>query len=757
MDIAHYNKQEIRLETMSRDSYQIIYEASLRDDVSCVHCHTPVRFYLGIERAPYFYHPNKDAHAACSHLSVPAKKEKKETEVSYKEQNGFRIPTGRAISDTKEDTVTWKAKQTVKKIPAFMEEIHEEQYSLSDDTNFPLDKKQYKAVTTTEGPLLILAGAGSGKTRVLTARTAYMIAKKDIPAKSIMLVTFTAKAAAEMKERINHFPMLTRQDVQDVVIGTFHSLFYKIILHHDSVRWGSSRLLKFEWQRDRIMKEIAREKDLDEKEFAFDAAMQQISYWKNTLTSPESIKPADEWEETVSYLYKRYEEEKQQHGYFDFDDMLYGCYELLKNNPDLVARYQRRFHYFLIDEFQDINTVQYEIIRLLSSHTNNLCIVGDDDQSIYAFRGSDPTFILEFDQHYPDAKIITLSENYRSSHRIVSAANNVIRLNKKRRAKKMKAQYDSDKTPLFFFPYDEEEEATMIVQDIKERIEKGANPSDFAILYRTNTASRALFERLTQSSLPFIIEQDAESFYERRMIKSLLAFLRLSVNDNDEQALQHLLVSLFLKQSALQDVKALSILEDCSYIEALGKLTNVQSFQQRKLKKLVPLFKGLHKLSPAVAIEKIEKDMGFSDFVKKRGNEGNVMDKGSDDIRDFKVVARKFTTIKQLLDHVDDMIAKNKEMKKLSKQYKQAISLLTIHRSKGLEYKHVYLLSMVDGSLPHDYALESLRNGDHAPLEEERRLCYVAMTRAQETLYISIPQMRRGRTTYSSRFLQSLQ
>jgi DNA helicase II / ATP-dependent DNA helicase PcrA len=757
MDIAHYNKQDIRLDTMSRDMYQVIYEASLRDEVLCIHCQHPVRFYIGIEYTPYFYHPNKDAHATCSQLAVPSPKEKKTTSISYKEQNGFKLPTSRSIADTKVEEVIWKEKQPIKSIPSFTEETQEEQYSLSDDMHFPLDKKQYEAVTTTEGPLLILAGAGSGKTRVLTARTAYMITEKNIPAKSIMLVTFTAKAAAEMKERIHHFSMLTRQDVQDIVIGTFHSLFYKIILHHDPVRWDSARLLKFEWQKDRIMKEIARERDLDEKEFAFDAAMQQISYWKNTLTSPESIKPADDWEETVAYLYKRYEEQKQQHGYFDFDDMLYGCYELLKNNQELVARYQRRFHYFLIDEFQDINTVQYEIIRMLSNHTNNLCIVGDDDQSIYAFRGSDPTFILEFDQHYPDAKIVTLNENYRSSHRIVSAANKVIRLNKKRRAKKMKAQYDSDKTPLFFYPYDEEEEATMIVQDIKERIEKGANPSDFAILYRTNTASRALFERLTQSSLPFIIEQDSESFYERRMIKSLLAFLRLSINDNDEQALQHLLVSLFLKQSALQDIKAISILEDCSYIEALGKLTNVQSFQQRKLKKIAPLFKGLHKLSPVVAMEKIEKDMGFSDFVKKRGNEGNMMDKGSDDIRDFKVVARKFTTIQQLLDHVDDMIAKNKEMKKLSKQYNNAISLLTIHRSKGLEYKYVYLLSMVDGSLPHDYALESLRNGDHSPLEEERRLCYVAMTRAQETLYISIPQMRRGRTTYSSRFLQSLQ
>jgi DNA helicase II / ATP-dependent DNA helicase PcrA len=735
--------------------YQVMHEASLRDNIHCIHCNTPVRLYIGIEHPPHFYHSNKEKHAQCSPLREPSPKKDKSAEISYKEQHGFRLPTSRSITETKEE-ITWKETKTITSIPSFTEDTCEEQYSLSDNMDFPLDKKQYEAVTTTEGPLLILAGAGSGKTRVLTARTAYMIAEKNIPARSIMLVTFTAKAAAEMKERIRHFPMLTRQHIQEVVIGTFHSLFYKIILHHDPERWDSSRLLKYEWQRDRIMKEIARERTLDEKEFAFDAAMQQISYWKNTLTSPDSIKPKDEWEETVAYLYKRYEEQKNEHGYFDFDDMLYGCYELLKNNPELVARYQRRFHYFLIDEFQDVNTVQYEIIRILSSHTNNLCIVGDDDQSIYAFRGSDPTFILEFDQHYPDAKVITLSENYRSNHRIVSAANKVIRLNKKRRAKKMKAQYDSDKTPLFFFPYDEEEEATMIVQDIKERIEKGANPSDFAILYRINTSSRALFERLSQSSLPFIIEQDTESFYERRMVKSLLSFLRLSMNDNDEQALQHLLVSLFLKQSALQDLKAISILEDCSYVEALGKLTNVQSFQQRKLKKIAPLFKELHKLSPAVAIEKIEKDMGFSDFIKKRGNEGNVMDKGSDDIRDFKVVARKFTTIRELLDHIDDMIAKNKEMKKLSKQYTNAISLLTIHRSKGLEYKYVYLLSMVDGSLPHDYALESFRNGDSSPLEEERRLCYVGMTRAQETLYISVPQMRRGRTAHSSRFLQTL-
>ncbi|MBO9128622.1 ATP-dependent helicase [Bacillus sp. 165] len=760
MDIARYNQKEINLLYYPREHYQTLYEASLRGEVSCINCGEQVRLYLGIQKKPYLYHTLQKETYECDAAAHARKQEKKQELVAigtqYVEQNGFRIPKERSISEEQTFSSLWKDSQPIKSIPEFQERTEIESYSILNEENFPLDSAQYEAVTHIDGPLLILAGAGSGKTRVLTARTAYMIHERKIDAKSIMLVTFTTKAAQEMKERLQRFSTLSAKELKSLVVGTFHSIFYKMLLHHDSERWSPNSLLKYEWQMDRILKEAGAEIGIDEKEFAYDQALQQISYWKNTLTDESTIIPSSPWEDKALYLYRRYEQLKQERKLFDFDDMLYGCYELLQNNEELLQRYQNRFHYFLIDEFQDINKVQYEIMKMLSNHTNNICVVGDDDQSIYAFRGSDPSFILNFDNDYKDAAIVTLNQNYRSSHSIVTTANKVIRINKNRRAKKMKAQFHSYSLPSFFFPYDEEEEATMIVTDLKERIENGANPSDFAVLYRTHSAARAMFERLSQSHLPFIMEKDSESFYQRRIVRSMLAYLRLSLNEDDVKAMNDLIVSLFLKQSVLQDLKAISILEDCSLVQALTKLKNIHPFQQKKLQKIVPLFKTLKDASPLVAIGIIEKEMGFSDFIKKRGSEGNTMEKGSDDIRDLKVAAKKFTTVLAFISHADHMIAMNEEMKKLSKTYDNAIQLLTIHRSKGLEYKHVYVLGAVDGCLPHDYSLEAYRDGNSAPLEEERRLTYVAMTRAKESLNVSVPQTRRGRTAYPSRFIKPL-
>ncbi|MDQ0245263.1 DNA helicase-2/ATP-dependent DNA helicase PcrA [Bacillus fengqiuensis] len=766
LEHAIHQRKKIHLSRLSREKYQLIYEACLREEVTCQHCGEPVRLYLGIEQAPHFYHAAAPhSRAACEETGPAAFSLQLDKDEGKKEEhtvrNGFRLPKSRPIgAQPDNNSITWKHSTSVDLLPPFKKRI----ITTTTDTSpyiqslkekgIVLDAYQWEAVTTTEGPLLILAGAGSGKTRVLTARTAYMIQEKKIDPRSIMLVTFTAKAAKEMKQRLLHYPSMSSAVVQKLISGTFHSIFYKMIAHFQPQAWNMDRLLKWEWQKEQIVKEAGRELHLDEREFAYDQALQQISYWKNTLTAVQDVRPASQWEERVHYLYKHYEMKKQREKLFDFDDMLYGCYTMLKENPSLLARYQERLRYFLIDEFQDINKVQYEIMKMLSAGSANLCAVGDDDQSIYAFRGSNPSFILNFKDDFAGTKTVTLSENYRSSHNIVASANKVIALNKERHEKKMFAQFDNNVYPMMFFPYDEEEEATMIVTDIKEKIQQGAQPSDFSILYRTHSSSRAVFERLTQSNLPFMVEQDTESFYQRRIVRSMLGFLRLSMNPNDTKAMQDLLMSLFLKQSALNDVKAFSILNDVSLVKALTFLENLQPFQQKKLKKIVPLFASLKTLSPLAALEMIEKDMGFDEFVKKRGNEGNMMEKGSDDVRDLKVVARKFQSVSELIEHADHMTAMNKEMKQLSKQFRDSVQLSTIHRAKGLEYKYVYVLSSVDGGIPHDYALDSYRNGEEGALEEERRLLYVAMTRAQLSLYLSVPQTRRGKTAYPSRFIK---
>ncbi|MFF2446138.1 UvrD-helicase domain-containing protein [Neobacillus sp. NPDC058068] len=758
MKTAIYQHQNIVLDNLAREQYQKIFLAGKNGELHCPTCAQKVRLLLGIHESPYFFHTQEPE----IHCPEPAVTIVTEDSASFSVQNGFNLPKGRTITETQKNLELFRPSKTIEYTIPFKQVTEGSQqkrppYLLElAESGVVLDESQTAAVLDTEGSILVLAGAGSGKTRVLTVRTAFMLHDKQIDPRTIMLVTFTSKAAAEMKDRLLSYPQMKREKINQLVTGTFHSIFYRILMFHDGANWSADKLLKKEWQRDKILKEAGKELDLSEKEFAFDLALQQIGFWKNSLLMPNEVRPASEWEEKAVFLYKKYEEYKRREGLFDFDDMLLGCYQLLNSSPDLLAHYQDRFHYFLIDEFQDVNKVQYELIKLLSGMHKNVCAVGDDDQAIYSFRGSDPSYLLEFEKDFPAAKLVILEQNYRSSHEIVAASTQMIAANKVRRMKRMKAQFSSGLLPLLFFPFDEEEEATMIVTDIQERISNGENPSDFAVLYRTNAGSRAIFERLASSNLPFKLEQDAESFYQRYIVRSALSFLKVSLNEDDPHALSDILPFLFLKQAVLKELKAQSILKDCSFLEALSHLKTAHAFQEKKLKKAVTLIRGLKHMSPIIAIEKIEKDLGFLDFLKKRGNESSKIEKGSDDLKDLKVAAKSFETIEALLAHSEHMSAMNKEIKNLSKHFTDAISLSTIHRAKGLEYKTVYLIGTVDGSLPHDFALEAQRNGDFTALEEERRLFYVAMTRARNQLFISVPQQRRGKKANQSRFLAPL-
>ncbi|TXC90710.1 ATP-dependent helicase [Metabacillus litoralis] len=757
MNSAFFNGQIISLLHLPREDYQRVYEASLKDDIACAVCKHPIKMYLGINKSPHFYHSNMELNKKCQEqlIETPTIKaqEMTETEIGndYYNENGFRIPKSRSIGTVEKPKESkWQKPITIKGRAPVSLKIKTPSQLLG----IPLDHEQKEAVTTIDGPLLVLAGAGSGKTRVLTTRALYMMQEKEIDPKSIMLVTFTAKAAREMKDRLAQNSKNSTVGLNQLVIGTFHSIFYKMLIHHNSEKWNGKNLLKWDWQKENYLKQSCRELSIDEKDFPFDQAIQQIGYWKNTMKTPGEIKPADDWEETALTLFKEYEEQKRKHRQFDFDDMLVQCYEMLKENSTLLEAYQKRFHYFLIDEFQDINPVQYNLMKLLSRHTNNLCGVGDDDQTIYSFRGSEPSFILNFKEEFPDAKIISLSSNYRSDHHIVSTANEVISKNKKRLSKKMIAQYQSETSPICFFPYDEEEEATLIINDMKEKIELGANPDEFAVLYRTHTSGRAVFERFVTSSLPFTIEKGQNSFYERKMVRGVLAYLRLSVNPDDTDAITDFIRALFLKQSTLNDVKALSILHDCSLLDALLHVKGIPAFQISKINKIIPRISSLKTEKPAIALGIIEKELGFTDYLKKQGNEGNSMDRGSDDLNDLKVVAKKFLNVDEFLQHTNHMISTQHALKGHS--HDTGVQLMTVHRAKGLEYKYVYIIGAVDGSLPHDFSLESARKGNYEFLEEERRLLYVAMTRAKEHLYISCPSNRRGRKATTSRFLRPL-
>ncbi|WP_102261905.1 ATP-dependent helicase [Mesobacillus jeotgali] len=761
MKTAKYNQQSIRLDRYNREDYQKLYDDGKKGMLTCTVCGGPVRLYLGIKDKPHFYH-HLSTKEDCNEQFESSPSVQPFEEAEYIERNGFRIPKARSITAEAEREEKFILPREVKiplpfnPLPPAKPGVKINYLKQLKEAGIHFDGNQEKAVVSIDGPLLILAGAGSGKTRVLTARTAFMIEEKKVEPASIMLVTFTAKAAAEMKKRIALYPGMSPAKVNQLIAGTYHSIFYRILCFHDRENWSSDKLMKKEWQREQILKEAGRKLQLDEKEFAYDLALQQIGLWKNTMIMPHEVKPESPWEEKVALLYKDYEAAKDRQRLFDFDDMLLGCYKLFKEKPEVLENYQNRFNYFLIDEFQDINKVQYELMKMLSDKHGNVCAVGDDDQSIYSFRGSDPAYLFNFKTDFKNTKLIILNQNYRSPHEIVETANTLISANLTRHEKEMRAQFSGERPPVIFHPYDEEEEATMILTDIKERIEQGERPGDFAILFRTNAASRAIFERLANSSLPFRLDQDIESFYERFMVKGMLAFLRLSKNPDDPEAIKNILPSLFLKQSVFRDLQANSILNDCSMLEALTHVKTGFAFQEQKLKRLIPIVRSLSSLSPVAAIDIVEKDLGYQDFIKKRGNEGNQLEKGSDDIRDLKVAARNFKTIGEFIEHADHMTAMNGEIKRSSRDLTDAITLSTIHRAKGLEYGNVYIIGTVDGSIPHDYALDAYRNGDLQPLEEERRLLYVAVTRAEKNLFISVPQRRRGRKANPSRFLSNL-
>lgn len=758
MKTAIFNNRFIQIETLERHEIQKIYEVGKQGLLTCSQCKEAVQLYIGMKGTPYFYHYSKkpacrtEMEMANSEISVSAE---------TKSLHGFQLPSSRPISANKQVVDFKQAKQINTPSTLHTEKMTNKCTDLSPyitsliENGIHLDSSQKKAVVCENNAILVVASAGSGKTRVLTTRAAFLIHEKKVNPSSIMLVTFTNKAGNELKERLLHYPFMTKAIVQQVVTGTFHKILYQILHFHQPEKWPRNHLLSSSWQQEMLLKEIARNLQLDVNEFPFDAALQQISAWKNSMILPQTITPKTDWEEKVTILYKQYEEKKQKNNLYDFDDMLLGGYTFFINHPSILQIYQKRFSHILIDEFQDINKIQYEWIKLLSKDCASVYAVGDDDQAIYSFRGSDPKYLLEFEKDFAPTKTIILDHNYRSSSEIVSAAKTTILKNTIRMNKKMFTSFSGEK-PIVFYPYNEEEEATMILTDIQEKIQQGYQPKDFAILYRTNANSRAIFERLVTSNLPFRIEQNTGSFYSRFIVKSMIAYLKLLVNPDDPMAIQTILPSLFLKKEVLQDIKAISILEDCNFLEGLAKVKTGFSFQESRLKKIPNTLKKLNHQTPLTAISVIEKELGFQEFITKRGNEGNVWDKGSDDIRDLKIVADKFSTIQEFVHYTDHMIAMNEEIKKQFAKTENVISLSTIHRSKGLEYKAVYILAAVDGSIPHDFALEANRKKDIFPLEEERRLLYVAMTRAKHELFISMPMHLRGKKANGTRFLTSI-
>jgi DNA helicase II / ATP-dependent DNA helicase PcrA len=627
-----------------------------------------------------------------------------------------------------------------------------------------LNEQQLEAVTHINGPLLTIAGAGSGKTAVLTARTAYLLTVKKIDPKQILLVTFTRKAANEMKERLLQFSGITKAMIQPLSIGTFHSFFLSMLrklgINHT--------ILSNERYRHMMIELILR--DLGIKgDYQPEALLAAISHYKMNMIYVDDAPNETKVEKEIKSIYQKYEIQKKASKQIDFDDILLASYTLLKTKPQLLASVQARFHYIMVDEFQDTNQLQYELIKKIALPENNLFVVGDDDQVIYTFNGADSNIILNFPIQYPTTKRITLSTNYRCTDTILGLSNAVIDHNKKRFPKKLNAAKEGNCYPKFARPQTTEDEANSIIDQMIRNVESGEKTyRDFAILSRTHTNARAMFEQLVIREIPFIAHTVKQIFYEQAIIKPIIAHLRLSFEPQNIAAISSILPSLYVnKEKAIHFIEMEDFVEPKE--EPILHLLNEKSlkeFQKKKISERASLIRSLAGLTPEKAIIKVRKD--YEKYLETDGRQTLTMHKDAikESLDELEFSAKRFETIAAFLSFIDLLKEKYDELTKTNKHtFTDAVSLMSIHQAKGLEFPVVFFIGASETIIPHGFALSADEKSDFiyekgkgkqkitAAIEEERRLCYVAMTRAINELYVSSPCEYRGKKIGVSRFI----
>lgn len=628
-----------------------------------------------------------------------------------------------------------------------------------------LNKEQQEAVKTTEGPLLIMAGAGSGKTRVLTHRIAYLMVEKAVNPYNILAITFTNKAAREMKERVSQ---LMGGAAEEVWISTFHSMCVRI-LRRDIDRIGFNRNFTILDTTDQqsVIKGILKDKNLDPKKFDPRSILGTISSLKNELIDPESYSKhvGSYYERIVSEVYEEYQKRLRKNQSLDFDDLIMTTIHLFQRVPDVLEYYQRKFQYIHVDEYQDTNKAQYLLVKLLASRFQNLCVVGDSDQSIYRWRGADISNILSFEKDYPNAHVILLEQNYRSTKRILQAANEVIKNNYNRKPKKLWTENPEGKKIVYFRAENEQAEAQFVAGKIKELVESGKRQlSDFAILYRTNAQSRVVEEVLMKSNIDYTIVGGIK-FYDRKEIKDILAYLRLIANPDDDISLLRVInvpkrgigstsMDKIARYAQENDLSLFQALEEADFIGLSPKITKaVLEFRD--------LIKGYTQmqeyLSVTELVEEVLDKSGYRDMLKAE----KTLDAQSrlENIDEFLSVTKGFeenSEDKSLIAFLTDL-ALVADIDRLDEEdnNQQSVVLMTLHSAKGLEFPVVFLIGMEEGVFPHSRSLM-----DEEEMEEERRLAYVGITRAEEELYLTNAQMRTlyGRTNLNpvSRFIQEI-
>ncbi|WP_435922651.1 DNA helicase PcrA [Paenibacillus sp. DYY-L-2] len=632
-----------------------------------------------------------------------------------------------------------------------------------------LNPEQRKAVETTEGPLLIMAGAGSGKTRVLTHRIAYLIATRKAPPWAILAITFTNKAAREMQDRVSR--LVGGSEGRDIWVSTFHSMCVRI-LRRDIERIGFTSNFSILDSGDQlsVIRNCMKELNIDTKKFEPKAVQSMISTAKNELVTPKQYeqKVGDYFEGIVAKVYDLYQRKLRNNNSLDFDDLIMKTIELFNNEPQVLDFYQKKFSYIHVDEYQDTNRAQYMLCRMLADKHHRICVVGDSDQSIYRWRGADISNILNFEKDYPEATTIMLEQNYRSTSTILNAANGVIGRNTGRKPKNLWTDKgDGDKIQVYRAD-SEHDEGYFITSEISQHVKNGRAYRDHAILYRTNAQSRVIEEILIKSDIPYQIVGGIK-FYDRKEIKDLLGYLRLLSNPDDDISLTRIInvpkrgigdttVGKLADAAAERGTSIYKVLQTVDDLGFAGRTRNA-------LVEFYDMIAALHQMVEFLSVTELtEKLLEMTQYRLELQNENTLESRARlENIDEFLSVTMEFENNnedKSLVSFLTDLaliadIDSMNDNGDAEKANDDAVVLMTMHSAKGLEFPVVFIIGMEEGVFPHSRAFL-----DNEELEEERRLAYVGITRAEEKLYLSCAQMRTlfGRTTANapSRFLDEI-
>ena len=646
----------------------------------------------------------------------------------------------------------------------YLQDIKEIQMSIYDTLNEP----QKDAVFHTEGPLLILAGAGSGKTRVLTHRIAYLIEEMGVNPWNILAITFTNKAAGEMRQRVDD---LVGFGSESIWVSTFHSACVRILRRYIDRLGYDNRFTIYDTDDQKtLMKEVCRKTDLDTKRFKERMLLSVISSAKNEMIMPEEFElnaGGDFAQQQIAKAYREYDAQLRANNALDFDDLLVKTVQLLDTQPDVRESYQERFRYIMVDEYQDTNTVQFKLVSLLAGKYRNLCVVGDDDQSIYKFRGANIRNILDFEKEFPDARVIKLEQNYRSTGNILDAANGVIRNNKGRKDKTLWTDNgEGEKITLMQFDtaYDE---AEFIAEDIRESVSEGASYNDSAILYRTNAQSRLFEEKFVAMNIPYKIVGGI-NFYARKEIKDILAYLKTVDNGKDDLAVRRIInvpkrgiglttINRIQESAAERGIGFYEALLAPELIAGVGRsASKLDSFAA-----LIEYFKGqAERESLTDLLNEIIEKTGYIESL-----DGDTPEENEARIQNIDELVSKAAAYEEDCADRDEAATLSGFLEEVAlvadidslDENQDYVVLMTLHSAKGLEFPRVYLAGMEDGLFP---SYMTITGDDPEELEEERRLCYVGITRAEQKLTLTCARKRmvRGDVQYNkmSRFIREI-